>query len=319
MPVVTDQLPDQLAERLLSLRAALDGVIPAKQLDRNLLVSTWNLRAFGGLTDKWRSEEGDEPVRDVFDVRCIAEVVSRFDVVAIQEVRGNLTALQTLQAALGPNWAMIMTDVTRGKAGNNERMAFAFDRRRVRPSGLAGELVVAIETGTSVTPTGLDRQFARTPYAVSFAADNVQLTLVTLHVLYGEEEARASELREIAAWLARWAREERHWNQNLIALGDFNIDRRGDLLYDAFTSTGLQPAPQLNEVPRTIFGDPGDSKFYDQVAWFVDEERGPVLGLESVTAGTFDFVPLLQSALTRTALSWRISDHYPLWVEFSAR
>jgi endonuclease/exonuclease/phosphatase family metal-dependent hydrolase len=319
MPIVTDQLPDQLAERLLSLRAALDGVIPAKQLDRNLLVSTWNLRAFGGLTDKWRSEEGDEPVRDVFDVRCIAEVVSRFDVVAIQEVRGNLTALQTLQAALGPNWAMIMTDVTRGKAGNNERMAFAFDRRRVRPSGLAGELVVAIETGTSVTPTGLDRQFARTPYAVSFAADNVQLTLVTLHVLYGEEEARASELREIAAWLARWAREERHWNQNLIALGDFNIDRRGDLLYDAFTSTGLQPAPQLNEVPRTIFGDPGDSKFYDQVAWFVDEERGPVLGLESVTAGTFDFVPLLQGALTRTALSWRISDHYPLWVEFSAR
>jgi exonuclease III len=319
MPIVTDQLPDQLAERLLALRAALDGVIPAKQLDRNLLVSTWNLRAFGGLTDKWRSEEGDEPVRDVFDVRCIAEVVSRFDVVAIQEVRGNLTALQTLQAALGPNWAMIMTDVTRGKAGNNERMAFAFDRRRVRPSGLAGELVVAIETGTSVTPTGLDRQFARTPYAVSFAADNVQLTLVTLHVLYGEEEARASELREIAAWLARWAREERHWNQNLIALGDFNIDRRGDLLYDAFTSTGLQPAPQLNEVPRTIFGDPGDSKFYDQVAWFVDEERGPVLGLESVTAGTFDFVPLLQGALTRTVLSWRISDHYPLWVEFSAR
>jgi endonuclease/exonuclease/phosphatase family metal-dependent hydrolase len=319
MPIVTDQLPDQLAERLLALRAALDVVIPAKQLDRNLLVSTWNLRAFGGLTDKWRSEEGDEPVRDVFDVRCIAEVVSRFDVVAIQEVRGNLTALQTLQAALGPNWAMIMTDVTRGKAGNNERMAFAFDRRRVRPSGLAGELVVAIETGTSVTPTGLDRQFARTPYAVSFAADNVQLTLVTLHVLYGEEAARASELREIAAWLARWAREERHWNQNLIALGDFNIDRRGDLLYDAFTSTGLQPAPQLNEVPRTIFGDPGDSKFYDQVAWFVDEERGPVLGLESVTAGTFDFVPLLQGALTRTALSWKISDHYPLWVEFSAR
>lgn len=282
-------------------------------------MGTWNLRAFGGLTDKWQSEEDDEPVRDLFDVRCVAEVVSRFDVVAIQEVRGNLTALQTLQAALGPNWATIMTDVTRGKAGNNERMAFAFDRRRVRPSGLAGELVVAIETGTSVTGSELDRQFARTPYAVSFAADNVQLTLVTLHVLYGEEKARASELREIAAWFARWAGEERHWNQNLIALGDFNIDRRGDLLFDAFTSTGLQPAPQLNEVPRTIFGDPGDSKFYDQVAWFVDEEHGPVLGLESVTAGTFDFVPLLQGALTRTGLSWKISDHYPLWVEFSVR
>jgi endonuclease/exonuclease/phosphatase family metal-dependent hydrolase len=258
-------------------------------------------------------------VRDVFAVRCIAEVVSRFDVVAIQEVRGNLTALQTLLTALGPNWATIMTDVTRGKAGNNERMAFAFDLRRVRPSGLAGELVVAIETGTSVTSSGLDRQFARTPYAVSFAADRLQLTLVTLHVLYGEETARAAELREIAAWLARWAREERHWNQNLIALGDFNIDRQGDPLFDAFTSTGIQPPPQLNLVPRTIFGDPAAGKFYDQIAWFVDEAQGPVLTLQASAAGSFDFVPLLQAGMTKTTLSWKVSDHYPLWVEFSAR
>jgi hypothetical protein len=111
-------------------------------------VATWNVRALSDVTEKWRVEEGDRPLRDLFDIRCIAEVVSRFDVVAVQEVRGNLTALQTLIAALGPNWATIMTDVTRGKAGNNERMAFVFDLRRVRPSGLAGELVVAIETET---------------------------------------------------------------------------------------------------------------------------------------------------------------------------
>ena len=234
-------------------------------------------------------------------------------------MRGNLTALQTVLSALGPNWATIMTDVTRGKAGNNERMAFLFDLRRARPSGLAGELVDAIETATRVTASGLDRQFARTPYAVSFAADRIQLTLVTLHVLYGEETARAAELREIAAWLARWAREERHWNQNLIALGDFNIDRRGDPLYEAFTSSGIEPAPQLNDVPRTIFGDPGDEKFYDQIAWFTDEERGPMLTLQASAAGSFDFVPLLQGDLTKLTLSWKASDHYPLWVEFSAR
>ena len=189
----------------------------------------------------------------------------------------------------------------------------------MRPSGLAGELVVAIETGTSVSATGLRKQFARTPYAVSFALDRFQLTLVTLHVLFGKEEARADELREIAAWLARWAKEERHWNQNLIALGDFNIDRQGDPLFDAFTSTGIEPAPQLNDVPRTIFGDSGAAKFYDQIAWFVDEHEGPVLSLQATAAGGFDFVPHLLGDLTKTALSWRISDHYPLWVEFSVR
>ena len=221
-----------------ALRAALDAMIPAKQLDRNLLVGTWNLRALGGLTEKWLSEEDDEPIRDLFDVRCIAEIVSRFDVVAIQEVRGNLTALQTPLSALGPNWATIMTDVTRGKAGNNERMAFAFDLRRARPSA-RGRARRRHRDRDEGLQRALDRQFARTPRAVSFAADRIQLTLVTLHVLYGDETARAAELREIAAWLARWAREERHWNQNLVALGDLNnIDRRGDPLFEAFTSNG---------------------------------------------------------------------------------
>ena len=79
-------------------------------------MATWNLRAFGGLTERWRAEDGESPLRDLFDVRCIAEVVSRFDVAALQEVRGNLTALRTLLAALGPDWAAVMTDVTRGHA-----------------------------------------------------------------------------------------------------------------------------------------------------------------------------------------------------------
>jgi endonuclease/exonuclease/phosphatase (EEP) superfamily protein YafD len=212
-----------------------------------------------------------------------------------------------------------MTDVTRGKAGNNERMAFVFDTRRVKPSGLAGELVVAIETETTVAPKTLDRQFARTPYAVSFAAEGTQLTLVTLHVLYGKEADRAQELVEIARWLAGWAKHEASWNQNLIALGDFNIDRRGDPLFDAFTSTGIRPAEGLNDVPRTIFGEPGDAKFYDQIAWFVEKGSGPVLNLTSTAAGHFDFVPHLRGELEKTALSWKISDHYPLWTEFSVR
>ena len=212
-----------------------------------------------------------------------------------------------------------MTDVTRGKAGNNERMAFAFDLRRVRPSGLAGELVVAIETGTSVDPTGLDRQFARTPYAVSFAVDRIQLTLVTLHVLYGEGGGAAPPSCGRSPRGSRAGpKEERHWNQNLIALGDFNIDRRGDPLYDAFTSTGLEPAPQLNEVPRTIFGDPGHEQVLrpDRVVLGRGARaRALAPGLAARAASTS--CRTCSGDLTKTALSWRISDHYPLWVEFS--
>jgi hypothetical protein len=63
--------------------------------------------------------------------------------------------------------------------------------RRLRPSGLAGELVVALEEDTDVTASDLERQFARTPYAVSFTTGREELTLVVLHVLWGKERGRA--------------------------------------------------------------------------------------------------------------------------------
>jgi endonuclease/exonuclease/phosphatase family metal-dependent hydrolase len=317
---ITDPLPQDLAGRFGQVVAALDAAIPAKQLDRNLLLGSWNIRGFGDVTEKWRSEENDSPKRDLFDVRCIAEIVSRFDVVAIQEARGDLSALRAMLQTLGEDWALIATDVTRGRAGNNERMLFVFDRRRIRPSGLAGELVVALEEDTPVEATGLDKQFARTPYAVSFEAGSRAFTLVTLHVIYGDAPAdRVDELKEIATWLAEWPKREKEWSENLLTLGDFNIDRRGDPLWEALTSTGLKTPQALNDVPRTIFDDPQDHHFYDQIAWFEENGTKSILTLDFMTAGSFDFVPLLQGGLTTTALSWRISDHYPLWVELSVR
>ena len=46
---------------------------------------------------------------------------------------------------LGDDWSFLMTDITLGSAGNNDRMDFVFDRHRVNPSGLACELVVPPE------------------------------------------------------------------------------------------------------------------------------------------------------------------------------
>ena len=114
------------------------------------------------------------------------------------------------------------------------------------------------------------------------------------------------------------------WDHNLIALGDFNIDRRGDALHDAFVSTGLDIPADLQNVPRTIFADPGRpelDKFYDQIAWFTGRNGLPALSLRYSRGGYFDFTKsaLASRGLTKTQLSWRISYHYPLWAEFSVR
>lgn len=44
---ILDPPAETLAE-LGALRAGLDADLPDKILDRNLLVATWNVRAFGG-------------------------------------------------------------------------------------------------------------------------------------------------------------------------------------------------------------------------------------------------------------------------------
>ncbi|MGW0884743.1 endonuclease/exonuclease/phosphatase family protein [Streptomyces sp. NPDC002671] len=321
MPSEADILapPQQIATGVARWEAALDQVMPAKAAGSNLLVATWNLRAFADLTKAWETGAGMSPKRNFTDLHFIAAVIRRFDVVAVQEVHGNLRALRHLLKVLGDDWAFILTDVTEGKAGNDERLAFLFDTRRVKPSGLACELVVPLEVGAGVTAQALDRQFARTPYAVSFLASGQTFTLVTLHVDFGGKAAdRVPELKAIAQWLAGWAEREFGWDHNLVALGDFNIDRAGDPLFDAFTSTGLAPAPPLAGLPRTIFDKPGAGHFYDQIAWFTkDEQDRPVLTLECTGGGQVDFVGELRGDRTLTELSWHISDHYPLWVEFA--
>ena len=155
---VATQPPEEVAADLAQLRSALDDPkqgVPAKVLDRNLLIATWNVRAFGDLTEKWMSGEEDTPKRDLHSLLCVAEIVSRFDVIAIQEAKDNLKALQHLIHALGPNWALSLTDVTEGAPGNSERMAFLFDTRRVVPSGLACELVVPEEQLGRIGPGAL--------------------------------------------------------------------------------------------------------------------------------------------------------------------
>jgi endonuclease/exonuclease/phosphatase family metal-dependent hydrolase len=306
------------------LRKALDEQIPPKTPDRNLLIATWNLRHFGDLTEKWESSEKDSPKRNLHALRCIVDIISRFDIIAIQEVKDNLKCLRETIKALGPNWMFIMTDVTKGSAGNVERLAFIFDTRKIKMSGLACEIVVPQEYLSENGPEAMKKQFARTPYAVSFYSAGRTFILCTLHVLYGEAPERVPELKMIAKWLSDWAKEMHSWKHDLIALGDFNIDRKGDELYNAFTSTGLTVPEELTTVPRTLFSDPkkpDTGHYFDQIAWFVEQKGIPELTLKFLRAGTFDFKPYAMSSLklTKNQLSYRISDHYPLWAEFDVR
>lgn len=323
MPSINDSPPPDIQADLDALKVALNDSIPPKTPGQNLLIATWNIRMFGSLTRKWTASGSDSPKRDLRGLRAICEIVSRFDVIAIQEIMGNLRALRDMMHFLGNGWSFLMTDITLGDAGNNERMAFVFDNRRIQPSGLACELVVPPEWLEEIDENALRRQFVRTPYAVSFRAGDKTFILVTLHVDYGEDSAnRIPELSAIARWMSDWARRSNRWHHNLLTLGDFNIDRRGDELWQAFTSTGLTVPNDLHRVLRSIFAEPDSpllDKYYDQIAWFQSGSGSIKLSMNYITGGGFDFLPHVyrDMNLSKKSLSYRMSDHYPLWVEFS--
>ncbi|MBI1259618.1 MAG: hypothetical protein GC204_19290 [Chloroflexi bacterium] len=313
--------PDSTIRDIVRLRRRLDSAnVPPRRTDHNVIVGTWNIRGLGGLYRKW-DENPDSPKRNLRALATIAEVIRRFDVVAVQEVKRNTLALRTLlNDFLGPNWGVVLSDVSAGDKGNDERLAFLYDKRRVVPSGLVGEIVLppklqdAEDGGEQVLVPA--EQFDRTPYIVGFQAANERFALLTVHIRYGNVEAdRVDEIRNLARYVAEEIRDRARFagaeETNLILLGDFNINDRTEdnILFQELLKVGLWVPEAIREV-KTTYGT--DAKHYDQIAWFRDDLN--LLG--GVQAGTTDFTHAVFPEITLEQMSYRISDHFPLWVEF---
>lgn len=302
--------PRFVVEDIVRLRRRIkDSLIPNKIVDKNLLIGTWNIRNLGSVYTEWKENTGS-PKRNLRSMAYIAEIVKRFDVIAIQEVKRNTSAIRMLlKDFLGPQWGLILSDVSGGDKGNAERLAFIYDKRRVQPSGLAGEIVLP-----STSEGDPAQQFDRTPYIVGFQAGKERFALLTAHIRYGDvPEDRLEELKTLASYVAVEIRDRIKMGDeenNLIILGDFNIDDRGDNpLFQAFTSTGLVVPAQLLNLKTTYAKKP---KYYDQIAWFM----GDLNLLISDGAGVINFAGAVYQKLTLRQMSYRVSDHFPLWVEF---
>ena len=267
------------AERLILLRQQLDKEIPPKTVEKTLLLATWNIREFD-------SPAYGDRVSEAF--YYIAEIVARFDLVAIQEVRQNLTGLNRLMEILGSNYSVIFTDVTEGTKGNKERMAFVYDKRKVRFGSLMGELVlpplvIKDESGKKTEQPA--NQIVRTPLMCGFKVGWTDFILTTVHILYGKNKPnnpeRIEEISQVAKFLKRRSINKNEWSRNLILLGDFNIYDSSDLTMKAITDEGFIIPPELQNLPTNAI----KTKHYDQIAFKVRPEKFGTTG----RAGVFDF------------------------------
>jgi len=250
----------RVASNLVDLRASLDDAaganfVPPKTSHESLLVATWNIQHFGS---SQRYEES---------LFYIAEVLSRFDFISVQEVKQSLVDLETVRGLLGDWWRYVVTDVTAGVEGNEERLAFLFDTRKVRFSGMAGEMVlppVEDADGNEVPA----RQLARTPIVAGFKAGWFDFLVSAVHLYWGEEQAdhpmRVEEVRQLASNLAARVDAPGSWSRNLLILGDFNMFSPDGRAAAALVDAGFKIPHGRADLRATNVGE--EARFYDQVA-----------------------------------------------------
>ena len=260
--------------RLINLKKDLDEKIPSKIFNENVLIATWNIRDF----DSNKFGYGPRIPESFY---YLSEIISSFDLIAIQEVNADLFAFNRLMYVLGNQWDYIMTDVTEGSSGNGERMAYIYDTNRVSFKKIAGEIVLSKR---KVLTDG--RQFVRTPFLVAFQSGWFKFKLCTVHIYFGSDSGeklkrRIEEIDSIAKNLSARAK---RYNENLILLGDFNIFSPEHETMKALKRHGFKIPEGIENQPSNMY----KNKHYDQIAF--KEKKGEIIyGNQANSAGAYDF------------------------------
>jgi len=235
-----------------------DTKFPKKRTSSSLILGTWNIRNF----DDNRFGYGPSTQESLY---YIAEIISRFDILAVQEICKELEPLQRLMRTLGDQYDFILTDVTHSSlGGNGERLGFIYDKNKVKFMGVAGEIV--LPPSLLIGESGQEkRQFARTPFGAQFRSGWFNFYFSTVHIYFGEEDEKApqfarrvEEIETVASYLAEQAE---HSDANQILVGDFNVTKIGGTEFNALEKSGFKAVKNKKGSNRD------QAKFYDQISF----------------------------------------------------
>lgn len=242
---------------------------------------SWNIENLG----KSKSDE---------EIAFIANVVTNFDVIAIQEVvagYGGAQAVARLVDALnrkGNQWDYRISDPTSSSAYKTERYAFLWKTSKVRLKGKPW-----LEHNYHLE---IDRE----PYFATFEIGTKEITLVNFHAItknkQPEREIKYFKLLPLSYPLL-----------NLLFLGDFNCPQSHSV-FNPLKKMGYKPAfiGQKTSLKKSCkatncLASEFDNIFYNH------------LKIKASQAGVVHFYDTFLS-LTQAR---KISDHIPIWIEFT--
>lgn len=328
---------ERTTEGLESLRKDLISCIPARQYESNLLMATWALHQFGN--------PAHVPVDHAESLFYMAEVISSFDLVALQEVDRDLRRLRNLLEILGPDWNVLVSETAPGIIGNRERFAILYYEPRVEFRSFSGQVILPPERGHKGQGIPV-RQFARPPLLGTFRSGNYEFQVCTAHITFAQGLAKVQleEVQKLGNYLRMRSQYE---DSDVFLLGDFQMGTRESPILDALRERGIQVPEELLH-PTNLKKD----KYYDLIGYTSPRQGTFPLSTGTPRTGTYDlFEHVLQDEdhrqyagdpafkkfshagqkmptvradkdrfLMRRFWMWKtylISDHLPLWAELA--
>jgi len=247
-------------------------------------IASFNIQVFG------TSKLGKPHVMEI-----LANVVRRFDVVAIQEVRALdqtvVPRFVELVNAEGARYDCVIGPRL-GRTSSKEQYAFLFDTSRIE-----------LDHGCIYTTEDRGDLLHREPLAARFRVRGVPperaftFTLVNIHTDPDETDTELDALADVFVAVQHDARGE----DDVILLGDLNVDEYH-----------LGRLGQLANVAPAISGTTTNTRrnrLYDNIVF---QRR-----MTTEYAGHWGVLDLIDEFQLTEQAALEVSDHFPVWAEFS--
>ena len=257
-------------------------LFPSFLFSDTLKIATFNIRIF---SNKSRSET---------ELNYTAEILKKYDVVAIQELRDEQVLRRTIYVLKKKGYEYDYEISPKVGRKVKELYAFLFRKNKVK----------MIKKGKLYSER--KDEFIREPFYATFKSGNFDFTLITIHVIYGKSKAeRKQEVRELGVVYNKIQDEDSN-EQDVILLGDFNLpptDAAFNLLKTISTMIFLiKPPAKTTITDRSLFDNFWFQKKY--VREFTEE-----YGIDKFDEVMFNNNDKIAKKI--------VSDHRPVWAKFN--
>jgi endonuclease/exonuclease/phosphatase family metal-dependent hydrolase len=261
---------------------------PAPEEPSTIKVAAFNIQIFG------RTKREKEDVMTI-----LVNITRQFDLVLIQEIRDSseTTAplfLEMINEADGPDYAYVRSPRL-GRTSSKEAYAYFYNTETVNHS-----------EGSDHVYNDTDDVFEREPYIASFSSGGFDFTLIGIHTKPDDAHQEIGNLTVVVASVIAEDPEE----ADVIILGDLNAD--GSYFDEDGTSNPLQESGYHWTVTNEMDTMTKTDWTYDRII-LLDATYSYEYLDSSAQVYYFD----LELGIEDEELIWDVSDHYPVYAEFS--